>query len=229
MRKGPTGEVRLADRRATGRRAVSNHTLLATNYCTILLCSHRTISSQRTGRKRRAPLRTAVTDSIDDQLNPFWQLGLPQVDRSTLFSGVLGVSGPSGGADQQWAIRHPGLVAGLAGLGEDSRASQCLPVDWRLTEGPEGLRRNRVGRWWWQPTACTGRQAWHGEQGCAQHRCHSLSKPQIKPDGQSQSNPDSTRMILDRILSLTSSHFALFSATLSFYQFSFSIHRASLA
>ena len=34
-------------------------------------------------------------------------------------------------------------------------------------------------------TACAGRQAWQGEQGCAQHRCQSLSRA-------SQSSPDST-------------------------------------
>lgn len=47
-----------------------------------------------------------------------------------LFPGVLWALGPGSGADQQGAIRHQGLVAGLAGLGEDSRASQCqcLPV-----------------------------------------------------------------------------------------------------
>lgn len=50
------------------------------------------------------------------------------MDESLLFPGVLWVLGPSSGADQQGEIRHPGLVAGLAGLGEDSRASQCLPV-----------------------------------------------------------------------------------------------------
>lgn len=56
------------------------------------------------------------------------------MDESLLFPGVLWVLGPSSGADQQGEIRHPGLVAGLAGLGEDSRASQCLPV-WPVRAG----------------------------------------------------------------------------------------------
>lgn len=61
-------------------------------------------------------------------------------------------------------------------------------------------------------TACTARQAWQGKQGCAQHRCKaslSRSKPQIRPGGQSnptQARLASTRMILDKVLSLTSPH-----------------------
>ena len=49
---------------------------------------------------------------------------------------------------------------------------------------------------WPLVVATKARQAWHVEQGCAQHRCQSLSKPQIKPGGLSatQPNSDSTRL-----------------------------------
>lgn len=102
----------------TGHRAVSNHTLFATKYHTNPLCSHRSIISSR----KQYEKETAFSDwhrSSDDHLIPFRQLDLPRVDESMLFPGVLWVLGPSSGVDQQGAIRHPGLVAGLAGLGEN--------------------------------------------------------------------------------------------------------------
>lgn len=75
-------------------------------------------------------------------------------------------------------------------------------------------------------TACTARQAWQGEQGCAQHRCKaSLS---LKASNQTrrpvQPNPSPTRIDShdsgqSPLLDLTS--LALFSASLLFGRFSF--------
>lgn len=110
------------------------------------------------------------------------------------------------------AIRRPGLVAGLAGEQAGARtadpASGC-----RFGLEADGGAAEKQG---WSlevaTAACTGRQAWQGEQGCAQHRCQSLRKASsqagrpVQPTHPDPIRLDSTRMILDEILSLTSSH-----------------------
>lgn len=126
---------------------------------------------------------------INDQLTPLWELRLPRMDESMLFTGVLGwrdpvaasisrrdkASGPwwrALQAWQRWARTAEPASACRFGLEADGGAVE--KQGWSLVVAT---------------TACAGRQAWQGEQGCAQYRCQSLSKPQIKQAGQSNPAP----------------------------------------
>lgn len=146
---------------------------------------------------------------------------------------ALWVLGPSSGADQQGAIRHPGL-GGRPGRPCARTAEPASAVlagsSWRLTEE---LRRGRVGRWWWQPRRATARQAWQGEQGCAQHRCRQSlflkASNQTRRPVPTKPNQNPTRLDLhdsgQNTFCLTSPHLHCPRPLCDFVISHFSIHR----
>lgn len=88
-------------------------------------------------------------------------------------------------------------MAGLSGLCKGSRASQWLPV---LAEADGGAAEKQGWPLVVATAAYTARQAWQGEQGCAQHRCRQslflkASNQTRRPvPTQTQPNSDSTRL-----------------------------------